>query len=147
MSRLNAAAREQLKWAGVSVENWSRLHMADRRWFGDACGCPDDRCIGYHHDNQNDCQCLTVLLGVCAPTSTEKLHIALGRRNGWERYSDVEGHFYRWTRGVEMLLGRYDTAGRFLSGWDEFPDAHIDRDEFEDRLRSFTIHHQKGAVA
>lgn len=25
---------------------------------GDRCGCPDDRCIGYHHYEDADCWCL-----------------------------------------------------------------------------------------
>jgi hypothetical protein len=37
---------------------------ANRRpvWGGDSCGCPDDRCIGHHHDAGEDCGCLRVAL-------------------------------------------------------------------------------------
>lgn len=28
---------------------------------GDACGCPDDRCIGYHHDVGEPCRCVEAL--------------------------------------------------------------------------------------
>lgn len=37
---------------------------ANRRWVwtGDSCGCPDDRCIGHHHDEDEECGCLRVAL-------------------------------------------------------------------------------------
>ena len=62
---LNAEARDTLRTAGVSQAAWTRHHFGDdaKTWRGDACGCPDDRCIGYHHDEQDDCGCLTALLG------------------------------------------------------------------------------------
>ena len=31
-------------------------------WHGDRCGCPDDRCIGHHHENLYDCSCLRAVL-------------------------------------------------------------------------------------
>jgi hypothetical protein len=62
MTTLNETARETLREYGVTVAEWCRRnHMGDR-WFGDACGCPDDRCIGFHHVGSDDCQCLTALL-------------------------------------------------------------------------------------
>jgi len=42
-----------------------RLHpppLPDGAWGGDKCGCTDDRCIGYHHDATDECQCLPVML-------------------------------------------------------------------------------------
>lgn len=31
-------------------------------WTGDTCGCPDDRCIGYHHDaDVDECPCVLSL--------------------------------------------------------------------------------------
>lgn len=62
MSRLNAAARDQLHNAGMSLAAWAREHFTGGRWHGDTCGCPDDRCIGYHHDSSDDCGCLSALL-------------------------------------------------------------------------------------
>jgi hypothetical protein len=62
MSRLNEAARAELRNAGVAQRAWARHHFADGRWHGDRCGCPDDRCIGHHHDAGSDCGCLRVLL-------------------------------------------------------------------------------------
>lgn len=62
MARLNAAAREQLRDAGVPLAAWARRHFLEGTWHGDACGCPDDRCIGYHHDLDEECGCLLALL-------------------------------------------------------------------------------------
>lgn len=61
--KLNDTARATLRDAGVSQATWARHHgYANGNWGGDACGCPDDRCIGYHHDAPDDCQCLPALL-------------------------------------------------------------------------------------
>jgi hypothetical protein len=61
--QLNTEAREQLRNAGISVAQWAREnYFADSRWHGDACGCPDDRCIGFHHDEDGECGCLPALL-------------------------------------------------------------------------------------
>lgn len=64
MTRLNEDARGALQSAEVSQAAWIRHHFgADvKTWHGDSCGCPDDRCIGFHHDAQDDCSCLTALL-------------------------------------------------------------------------------------
>lgn len=62
MSKLHATARETLRDAGVSVAEWQRRnHMGDT-WTGDECGCPDDRCIGFHHFSPDDCRCLPAML-------------------------------------------------------------------------------------
>jgi hypothetical protein len=60
--KLNAAAKATLRDHGVSQAAWARANFADGRWHGDACGCTDDRCIGYHHDEHDDCGCLPALL-------------------------------------------------------------------------------------
>lgn len=67
--RLNSDARDALRAAGVSQAAWIRGHFGEaaKSWRGDACGCPDDRCIGYHHDEQDECQCLPALLERGAP--------------------------------------------------------------------------------
>jgi hypothetical protein len=62
---LNARARERLSWDGVTAVGWARWCFPDSggAWFGDRCGCPDDRCMdGYHHDPYEDCGCLDALL-------------------------------------------------------------------------------------
>ena len=63
MTALNGAAKATLRAYGVSQAAWARCHFhTTGRWHGDACGCPDDRCIGYHHDGPDDCGCLPALL-------------------------------------------------------------------------------------
>lgn len=60
--KLNETAKATLREAGVSQAEWARAHFQSGAWHGDACGCPDDRCIGYHHLDEDDCGCLPVLL-------------------------------------------------------------------------------------
>lgn len=64
MTRLNATALAVLRDSGVSPGLWARAnYSADGKWFGDVCGCPDDRCAnGFHHIGADDCGCLPVLL-------------------------------------------------------------------------------------
>jgi hypothetical protein len=53
-----------LQTAGISqaawIQEWSGPGVT--RWQGDACGCPDDRCIGFHHDQAEECGCFEVVL-------------------------------------------------------------------------------------
>ena len=58
MAKLTEDAKITLREAGVSQAAWAREHFADGQWHGDACGCPDDRCIGFHHYGAEDCGCL-----------------------------------------------------------------------------------------
>ena len=60
--KLNPTARQELRDYGVSQSAWARKWFTDGKWHGDSCGCPDDRCIGFHHDGPSDCLCLTTLL-------------------------------------------------------------------------------------
>jgi hypothetical protein len=62
--QLNETAKAALRDAGVSQAAWARAnYMSDGKWTGDACGCPDDRCMnGFHHIGEDDCGCLPVLL-------------------------------------------------------------------------------------
>lgn len=62
MAKLNAAARELLRDHGISARKWAQIQFDGDTWYGDACGCTDDRCIGYHHDAADECQCLPALL-------------------------------------------------------------------------------------
>lgn len=63
MAALNEAAKTTLREARIPFATWARAnYMADGRWCGDACGCPDDRCIGYHHFEDEECGCLPVLI-------------------------------------------------------------------------------------
>ena len=61
--KLNEEAKATLRDAGVSQAAWIRANFpADGHWYGDACGCIDDRCIGHHHDEAESCGCLPSLL-------------------------------------------------------------------------------------
>lgn len=60
--RLTSDARDTIRWSGVSIADYVRHHSPDGQWRGDRCGCTDDRCISYHHDERAVCGCLSVLL-------------------------------------------------------------------------------------
>lgn len=64
MATLNDAALQQLEWAGLTEAEWIEWNEGPgaTEWRGDACGCSDDRCIGYHHDVNEECGCLPALL-------------------------------------------------------------------------------------
>lgn len=70
MASLTRAARETIRWwyAGddpaitVTIAGYIRHYFPDGTWHGDACGCVDDRCIGYHHDAGEECRCLEAWL-------------------------------------------------------------------------------------
>lgn len=64
MAKLNAAAKATLRDAGITQAAWARANFcSDGKWAGDACGCPDDRCMdGFHHDPDEECGCLRSLL-------------------------------------------------------------------------------------
>lgn len=62
MSRLSAEARAMLRAHGITPAQWARRHGHLGGWAGDACGCPDDRCAGYHHDVDEPCGCLRALI-------------------------------------------------------------------------------------
>jgi hypothetical protein len=111
MTRLNATARATLRDAGISQAEWARRNWsADGKWHGDNCGCPDDRCIGYHHDEPDDCGCLPSLLADLlsgdrhrsfAPSLSEawaiiaaasKLHAPLALHDADGRHFDICAH-------------------------------------------------------
>ena len=67
MATLSKQARETIKnwpWGRVTIAGYTRHFFPDGKWHGDACGCIDDRCIGYHHDNEDDCGCLEPCLDI-----------------------------------------------------------------------------------
>lgn len=61
---LDEAARVTLHHHRITQASWRRLHFGAEAttWLGDRCGCPDDRCIDYHHDEHEDCLCLLALI-------------------------------------------------------------------------------------
>lgn len=60
--RLGAPALELLRDHGISASRWTKIQFGGDEWFGDSCGCNDDRCRGYHHDEDDECRCLPALL-------------------------------------------------------------------------------------
>jgi hypothetical protein len=64
MARLNAHARAVICEAGLTPGEYARRwdefagYEPSARWGGDVCGCPDDRCDGYHHERGAECGCL-----------------------------------------------------------------------------------------
>lgn len=62
MARLTTRAREELRAADVTPKAWARRFFGEDTWGGDTCGCPDDRCAGHHHDEDDECGCLRALL-------------------------------------------------------------------------------------
>lgn len=60
--KLNQIARETIKSAGATIASYVRHYSRCDEWRGDACGCVDDRCIGYHHDECDECGCLSAWL-------------------------------------------------------------------------------------
>ena len=62
MSALSQQARDDIQASGLTIAAYIRDRWSDGKWHGDACGCSDDRCIGYHHDEGEECQCPPVLL-------------------------------------------------------------------------------------
>ncbi len=48
--QLTPEAKATLRSYGVSQAAWLRLYPNC-----DRCGCPDDRCIGYHHEEGGPC--------------------------------------------------------------------------------------------
>ncbi|MEU4589978.1 hypothetical protein [Micromonospora aurantiaca (nom. illeg.)] len=77
MSTLTKQARETIKnWGWIertTIAGYTRHYFGDLGWGGDQCGCVDDRCIGFHHEERDDCQCLPAWLDdyVKAIRSTE----------------------------------------------------------------------------
>ena len=59
---LTAEAKNELRSCNITELAWARQFFADGKWHGDKCGCPDDRCGGYHHEENEDCRCISALI-------------------------------------------------------------------------------------
>lgn len=64
MKGLGADAKQQLRDAGIPFTYWTRywFDSTATRWYGDTCGCLDDRCRGHHHDEDQWCGCLPAMI-------------------------------------------------------------------------------------
>lgn len=67
-----------LRDRGISRIEWIDHHGTAGQWAGDRCGCPDDRCIGRHHDTDAPCGCVEALADDI-----------LGRTDTWARPEPV----------------------------------------------------------
>ena len=61
-TRLNPVVVEAIRDAGLTKAAYIRRTWPDGEWRGDVCGCTDDRCVGYHHDKNEECTCVLVLI-------------------------------------------------------------------------------------
>lgn len=70
MTALSKRARDTIRfWSvgddpriSVTIAGYTRRWFGDRPWGGDSCGCVDDRCIGHHHEEHEECHCLEAWL-------------------------------------------------------------------------------------
>lgn len=64
MSALSRSTLAQLREQGITRRQWVADvgRWLDGQWHGDRCGCTDDRCAGFHHDEDEACGCLPVLV-------------------------------------------------------------------------------------
>jgi len=60
--QLNTTALAPPRAHDVTPLEWATRFYGNPTWAGDACGCPDDRCTGYHHDPDDECACLQSFL-------------------------------------------------------------------------------------
>jgi hypothetical protein len=59
---LSQHARLLIMNAGLTVAAYVDHHFPEGVWLGDECGCTDDRCIGFHHLEHDNCGCLPVCI-------------------------------------------------------------------------------------
>jgi hypothetical protein len=61
--QLSPDALDRIEEAGLTLAQYAaRAHWGRPGWWGDRCGCYDDRCVGHHHDIHEECPCLSVLI-------------------------------------------------------------------------------------
>lgn len=58
MGSINKQALAEIRWAGLTRAAYVGFSSDDGIWYGDRCGCFDDRCIGHHHNDGERCHCL-----------------------------------------------------------------------------------------
>jgi hypothetical protein len=73
-------------------------------WRGDECGCTDDQCAGYHHDQSEPCGCLPALID----DDWKTIHAGEEARDVWAL------HEHAVTTG---LAKDRDTAQARLAEW------------------------------
>lgn len=66
-----------LRDRGISRIEWIDQHGAAGQWAGDRCGCPDDRCIGHHHEPDEPCGCVQALADELTGTTSSLQPVAV----------------------------------------------------------------------
>lgn len=59
MGTINREALAQIRDYGLTRAAYVSCFSRSGVWYGDSCGCVDDRCIGYHHEAGESCHCLS----------------------------------------------------------------------------------------
>lgn len=64
MSALSRSTLDHLAAWEITRRQWIEwCHgPGETTWHGDRCGCSDDRCIGFHHDEDDECSCLPAMI-------------------------------------------------------------------------------------
>ena len=58
MATISKQALTEIRWAGLTRASYVAFASPDGVWYGDRCGCFDDRCAGFHHNEGEFCNCL-----------------------------------------------------------------------------------------
>lgn len=94
MSTLSRAARDRIRndWRdGVAIAGYIRHYSGGSNvWSGDRCGCPDDRCIGHHHDELDECGCLEASIDAGGYETDVHERVRCGAA-GWQRAGATAG--------------------------------------------------------
>lgn len=63
-TKITPEARYTLTCYGITLRQWALYWSegAHAAWYGDVCGCVDDRCAGHHHDEEEECACFDTML-------------------------------------------------------------------------------------
>lgn len=130
MTNLNSEAQRVLADAGITEPEWiayggwlaeftdeagERQWIPGTEWRGDECGCTDDRCIGYHHDEGEQCGCLPVLIEERAKVNEaydiwQEYRAAVEANDG---RGDQNAYEAAWTRAEAWVRRHYPRAVTF----------------------------------
>lgn len=124
MGNLNAHALHELELQGWTEADWCRLHGRDpaQPWGGDACGCSDHRCIGYHHDASDECQCLPAMID----DVRQKEYLSMVGKEIWAVHREaVEQHSVVKRQRADRMLAKMIAEYYRTATWHGFVDRGI----------------------
>jgi hypothetical protein len=95
---LSASVVAALAEEGLTVEDYAGQFSADGVWYGDACGCSDDRCSGFHHDAASNCGCFPVLLeqALDSPALAARLSAEQTEADAYQAVQDEQRSHAAW---------------------------------------------------